>query len=197
MTPKQAERIVNKIQKIKAALAADKKQWGGFYHDGQGLRYLPPRLYIQLSDYTGGLRYLNWFTKNFPDDSGFPDFLFEWTIILYKTRRPKEAEKKAFETFTSNTYLFDKFFERPITPIEKWEGSNLDKASFAADYFDYSYKQPHLTDFAEWLDTFTRGEKFQALSAKFIELRIQLKTEGDYHKRSQLGDQARALENEF
>ncbi len=85
MTPKQQERIKNKIQKVKAALSADKKHWGGQYHDGQGLRYF------------------NWFNKNFSDDSGYPDFLFEWTIILFKTGRLKEAEKKAFETFRSNT----------------------------------------------------------------------------------------------
>jgi len=30
------------IKKIKAALSADKKYWGGHYHDGQGLRYIPP-----------------------------------------------------------------------------------------------------------------------------------------------------------
>lgn len=33
MTPKQAEKIKKKIDAIKAALAADKKQWGGDYHD--------------------------------------------------------------------------------------------------------------------------------------------------------------------
>jgi len=69
MTPKQQARLQNKIKKIKSALAADKKHWGGYYHDGGGLRYLPPGLYIQLEDYSGGLRYLNWFKKNFPDDA--------------------------------------------------------------------------------------------------------------------------------
>ena len=44
MTPKQIERVKTKIKRIKAALAADKKHWGGFFHDGQGLRYIPPQL---------------------------------------------------------------------------------------------------------------------------------------------------------
>jgi len=47
MTEKQQERIRNKIGKIKKALAADKKHWGGFYHDGKGLRYLIPELFIK------------------------------------------------------------------------------------------------------------------------------------------------------
>lgn len=51
MTAKQEVRIRNKIKKIKAALAADKRLWGGFRHDGRGLRYATPLLYIQLSDF--------------------------------------------------------------------------------------------------------------------------------------------------
>lgn len=74
MTEKQIERVKTKIKKIKAALAADKKRWGGFYDDSRGLRYAPPRLYIQIADFSGGLRYMNWFQKNFPDDSCYPDF---------------------------------------------------------------------------------------------------------------------------
>jgi hypothetical protein len=46
MTPKQVERVKKKIINVKAALAADKKYWGGEYHDGRGLRYIPPQLYI-------------------------------------------------------------------------------------------------------------------------------------------------------
>lgn len=38
MTTKQVERIKEKIKRLKAALARDKKQWGGYYHDGQGNR---------------------------------------------------------------------------------------------------------------------------------------------------------------
>jgi len=44
MTEKQAQRLKNKIAKIKKALAADKRYWGGYYHDGGGLRYAPPEI---------------------------------------------------------------------------------------------------------------------------------------------------------
>ncbi|MBK8875390.1 MAG: hypothetical protein IPN13_16320 [Bacteroidetes bacterium] len=50
----------------------------------QGIRYLAPELYIKIKDYEGGRKYLKWFDKNFPDDSGFPEFLFEATFILFK-----------------------------------------------------------------------------------------------------------------
>ncbi len=59
MSPEQVERMQTKIKQIKAELAADKKHWGGYYHDGRGLRYLSPALYVQIADYTGGLPYIN------------------------------------------------------------------------------------------------------------------------------------------
>ena len=59
MTEKQQERIRTKIKNIKLALADDKKRWGGEYDDSRGLRYAPPLLYIQLADFSGGLRYLS------------------------------------------------------------------------------------------------------------------------------------------
>lgn len=197
MTPKQQERVRNKIKKIKAALAADKRYWGGQYHDGRGLRYIPPQLYIELNDFTGGLRYFNWFHKNFPDDSGYPDFLFEWTIILFKTGRLKEAEKKAFETFCSNTYLFDNFFERQATKLEKWEGSNLETQDFADNQFSYSNKQDNLADFSEWLENFIATEKFLLLSNKYLDIQKQLKAEKDTETRQYLIQQESQLVNEL
>lgn len=186
MTPKQQERIKNKIKKIKAALTADKRYWGGQYHDGQGLRYIPPQLYIELNDFTAGLRYFNWFNKNFPDDSGYPDFLFEWTIVLFKTNRLREAEKKAFKTFCSNTYLFDIFFERQESEIKKWEGSNLETQEFAINQFCYSSKQDNLSDFSEWLNQFIATEKFKLLSNKYLDIQKRLKTENDSETRHYL-----------
>lgn len=84
MTLKQREQVAIKIAKIKKALAADKKRWGGFYDDSRGLRYLVPELSLKIQDYSGAQRYFNWFNKNFPEDSGYPVFLFEWAITLFK-----------------------------------------------------------------------------------------------------------------
>lgn len=194
MTPKQAEKIKKKIVDIKAALAADKKQWGGEYHDGRGLRYLPPQYYIQLGDFTGALRYFNWFDKNFPDDAGFPHFLFEWTIVLFKTGKLKEARIKLFQTYKENTYLFDKFLGRPIVPINKWEGSNLQKPEFATEYFLYSREQEGLESFADWLTTTIGTEPFPTLCARFVEIYQRLAIEKDYVIRGALVDEANQLE---
>ncbi len=110
MTPYQKQRIELKIKKIRSILAADKRKFGG-YDDSRGLRYLPTSLYIKLQDYKGGLVYTRWFVKNIPDDAGFPDFFFEWTIILFKNSKIKDAERKATASFFRNTNIFDKFLE--------------------------------------------------------------------------------------
>ena len=114
MTPKQQERIKNKIKRIKSELAADKKSWGGHYHDGRGLRYIPTSLYIQLDENTGGLRYVNWFDKNFPEDVGAPDVIFEFILILFKAKKLKEAEKKSNEVSRG-----DRFYTRYLFWKEK------------------------------------------------------------------------------
>jgi hypothetical protein len=196
MTPKQIERIQLKIKSLKAALARDKRQWGGDYHDGQGIRYLIPRLYIQIENYKSGQRYFNWFEKNFPDDSGYPDFLFEWTIVLFQNDKLKLAEKKLFETYCSNIYVIDKFLGREIKPIDKWEGSNLEMSSFT-DYFKYSMKDNNLTIFSEWLKGFIETEKFRLASEKYILIEKRLKTEEEYEVRVSLGKQSRELIENF
>lgn len=184
MTEKQKDRIRLKIADIRATLANERRRYGG-YDDSRGLRYLPPAFYVQIQDYAGGLTYLRWFNKNFENDAGFPDFLFEWTLILFKCGKYKEAEQKALKTFCSNTYLFDKFFGKTIIPIEKQEYSNIDIPEFT-DYFKYSYSQPDLADFAHWLEQLISSEKFKTIKQKYIDIHIRLKTESDKEIRTYL-----------
>jgi hypothetical protein len=102
----------------------NRKRWGGYYHDGLGLRYLHPVLYLKINDYKGAMRYFRWFDKNFPDDCGFPIFLVEWTITLFKSGKMAEAEKKALQTFIANTNPWDKFLGKELLhfDIEKSSG---------------------------------------------------------------------------
>jgi hypothetical protein len=189
MTEKQADKLRLKIKKIKAALAADKRRCGGFYDDSRGLRYLPPQYYIKLGDWAGGLKYLKWFHKNFSDDIGFPDFLFEWTIILFKTGDLKQAEQKAFRAFCSNAYIIDKFFGRPIVPIDKYENSNIAIPAYA-DNLTYQSNHANLSDFSAWLDQYTKTDKFLSASQTYIDIYKRLKTEDDRETRHYLINQA-------
>ncbi|SDY15380.1 hypothetical protein SAMN05444411_1421 [Lutibacter oricola] len=182
MTEKQIERVKNKISKIKKGLAADKKHWGGYYHDGRGLRYLPPELYIKIQDYSGCLRYFNWFNKNFPEDSCYPIFLFEWAITLFKTKRIKLAENKIKHTFYSNTYLLDKFLDKELLHFDKSEDSNWEYEQLI-EHFKYSKDQEELNDFTEWLQLFMKNENFLEFANEIIELKDKIKNEpiGEIH----------------
>jgi len=180
VTQKPIERAKKKIAEIKRTLAAEKRKFG-WYDDGRGLRYLPTKYFIQLADYSGGLTYTKWFDKNFPDDSGFPEFLFEWTIILFKTGKTKEAEKKAFQTFCSNPYWFDKFFGKPIKPLDMWHSSNLTRPEYT-EALEYSSGQADLGDFSHWLDSFISTDDFINRSTKYMDMYKRLKTETDKEK---------------
>ena len=195
MTPKQTERIRKQIADVKRVLAAEKRRFGD-YDDSQGYRYLPPKLYVQLGDYAGGLRYVRWFDKNFGDDIGYPDFLFEWTILLFKNGRLRDAERKAVQTYCLNTYLYDQFFGRPLVPLAKWEGSNLEMP-YLAEQLPYSSQQPELVGFAAWLDQLERSANYRAFVQRFVQLRQQLHKAEDYDTRGALLDELRALKTGF
>ncbi|WP_018620742.1 hypothetical protein [Spirosoma luteum] len=184
MTPKQSQRLIKKIADIKRALAAEKRKFGG-YDDSRGLRYLPTRYSLQLADYKGGLGYTRWFAKTFPDDIGFPDFLFEWAVLLFKSGKLAEAKAKIWQTFCANTYVLDKFFGHPIHPLPKYEWSNLAQAGFTA-YFTYSHQQPELLDFSQWLGEFMTSEWFATRKARFLTIHQQLLVEDDQEIRAYL-----------
>jgi len=134
MTPKQIERVKNKIKLIKSELAKDKKVWGGQYHDGRGLRYLPTSLYLQIGDSTGGLRYVNWFDKNFPDDVGSSLYIFEAILLLFKSKKTKEAELKLKKHKVELEYILDLYFKK-----------GKDKN------FVYEFENEELIEFSNWL----------------------------------------------
>jgi hypothetical protein len=184
MTPKQAERLRQKITDIRRVLAAEKRKFG-CYDDSRGLRYSPLKYYVQLGDFKGGLTYLRWFHRNFPDDAGFPDFLFEWTLILFRNGRLQDATQKALATYRADTHILDRFLGRPVPHAEPWEDAPLDAASYAA-YFDSLGGQAALADFGEWLGALTLTEAFLTDASRFIDLHRQLHGEADPERRRYL-----------
>jgi hypothetical protein len=185
MTDKQIEKIKLKIDKYKKALASDKKYWGGYYHDGQGIRYLIPELYIQIADYKGALKYFNWFHKNFEDDSCYPIFLFEWTFVLYKNNLRKDAEKKLHQTFFSNTYLLDKFLGKEFLDLDKNESSSWEYQSLK-DHYRYDKNRTDFVDFANWIEEELQTRIFLDKANRFVEIEQLLKTTPIGKKRSEL-----------
>lgn len=149
MTEKQIERLKKKINQIKKELSADKKFWGGYYHDGRGLRYLQPEYYIKLKDYSGAKRYFNWFNKNFPDDICSPYFLFQWAFVLFETGNLKQAETKILEVHKSDPDIIQVFLE-------------INKPPSHLEYFKYRLTQPEFKIFGYWLKDFIKSVKFKS-----------------------------------
>jgi hypothetical protein len=192
MTPKQTEKIKKKIADIKRVLAAEKKKFG-CYDDSRGLRYLPTSYFVQLGDYKGGVTYLKWFYKNFPDDGGFPEFLFESAILLFKDGKLREAASAALQTFCSNPYWIDRFLGRPVVPLDIWHSSNLMQVEYAKA-LTYTSDQPGLADFGDWLQELIKTEDFVRRSSRYVEIYRQLKSETDKERRRLLVQEAFQLE---
>ena len=184
MTEKQRKRLKDKIEKIKRTLTAEKRRLGCF-DDSRGLRYVPTELYVKLGDFKEGLKYLKWFDKNFPDDSGFPEFLFESTIILFKTDNIEKAEEKALKAYFSNTFLLDKYFLREPESLDRMTNSNTQELDWLKD-FHWTHDQEDLLEFSDWLNNFTNSEKFKRTVDEFNEIKKELETEPVGQRRSQL-----------
>jgi|SRR6185312_774861 len=192
MTLQQTERLKRKIENIHRILAAEKRKFG-FYDDSQGLRYLPPGYYVQLGDYAGGLTYLRWFEKSFPDDAAFPEFLFEASIVLFKVGRRAEAGNAAFRTFCSNPYWIDRFLGRPLIEMDIWHPSNVATVEYTRALM-HSCKEPELSDFCTWLRDLIVTEDFTRRCSSYIAVYRKLKTETDLERRRLLVQYARQLE---
>jgi hypothetical protein len=128
---------------------------------------------------------LNWFDKNFPDDSGYPIFLFEWTFILFKCDKLIQAENKAYQTFFSNTYLFDKFLGKQPLQLDKNESSNWEFESLV-DGFSYSSLDAEFIEFASWTENILSSRTFLDKANEFIEIERKLKNEPVGQKRTEL-----------
>lgn len=182
MTENQENRIRAKISKLKKALAADKKHWGGYYHDGGGLRYAQPELYIKLEDYTGALRYFNWFNKHFSDDVGSPLLWFQYALTLFKTKRLEVAKNQIIKAHFLNEYLIDYFLDPTsianIHPTNNWPIEVLIK------YFEY--KKDSYPDFAEWLKMISESIEFKNLIKEITEIDLKLDIETKRSKRAAL-----------
>jgi hypothetical protein len=196
LTPKQIERIRTKIARIRKELAADKKHWGGFHHDSRGLRYMPPKLFIKIKDYKGALRYLRWFKRTFTDDSAYPLFFLEWALILFKTGKLKEAEKKAFELFFADYSFLDRFLETKIGDIERKNPSDIESKDPMV-YVEYIKDDPDNADFIQWLRNLCNSPHFKKFANELIDIENQLELEPPGKKRSAMIEREYALLEEM
>lgn len=130
MTAAEIEKIKRKISSAKSILKKGKKEFG-FYDDSYGRRYLIPELQIQIEDFSGVIKYYDWFYKEFPDDIGFPGLHLCWIITAIKKNKPEMLNKHLVELENVNCYIIPELLNRPIEQVEKWEGMNISTKDYA------------------------------------------------------------------
>lgn len=192
MTEKQIERIRTKITRVKRALTADKKRWGGYYDDSAGLRYATPGLYLKIRDFKGAMNYFRWFAKNFPDDCCYGEFLLEWSLTLFMLGKIEDARQKVTEAYLRDTRVLNKFLGREVAMVDETIDS-YERDWSAVQVLGYSAEEKDWADFAVWLEVLLTSEPFQSLSKEYLEIQRQLQAESDPAKRSNLCDMKRVL----
>lgn len=192
MTEKQIERIRTKIARVKRALAADKKRWGGYYEDSAGLRYIAPGLYLKIRDFKGAMNYFRWFAKNFPDDSCYGEFLLEWSLTLFMLGKVEDAMQKVTEAYFRDTRVLNKFLGREVTMVDETINS-YERDWAAVQVLGYYAEEKDWVDFAVWIEVLLNSEPFLSLSKEYLDIQMRLQAESDPAKRSNLCDMKRAL----
>ncbi|MCX6309898.1 MAG: hypothetical protein NTY32_14125 [Bacteroidia bacterium] len=170
MTEKQIERIRARIAQVKRALAADKKEWGGYYHDGSGIRYMCPGLYLKIRDFKGALNYFRWFEKIFPEDICYGEFYVEWAITLFESGRLVEAGQKVVEGYERDSTIWNKFLNKKLTLEDETVDPQL-KTWLAVQQLNYSASEAVWNEFAIWLEGFLTAELSEKIGQLMEDLR--------------------------
>jgi hypothetical protein len=189
MTEKEIEKIKNTIKVYKSRLAGEKKRFGGYFDNG-GVRYIIPELYIKLGDYKGALTYLNWFEKEFPDDSCFPFFDLLWSFTYFKNKREKDAIRLAYRTAFSNIYVIDLLCNNKVTLNDASDPGDIDSAKRLAEWCEKFLTK----DFKQWICKLNETEDFKANMNKFISIRKLIDDESLSEIRAKLIEQSEKLE---
>lgn len=152
MTERKKASLKNKIRSIKLALTEDKRKWGGQYHDGNGVRYLAPAVYIALQDYKSGMRYVNWFNKHFKDDTGYGIFFFECCLIAFMANKPEQAKAFLTKAKLENPILIH-YFLNHVPQLKPYHQATEKTEDILreCERLPYHHEDPRLLPFTNWL----------------------------------------------
>lgn len=152
LTERKKASLKNKIRSLQLALREDKRKWGGQFHDGRGIRYMAPAVYIELQDYKGGMRYVNWFNKHFKDDAAYGTFFLECCLIAFMAGKPEQAKAFLIKAKLENPVLIQFFLNRntelnafhQITP-------KTEHLIRECEQLPYHNEDPRFLPFVNWL----------------------------------------------
>jgi hypothetical protein len=175
MTEKQIERIKKTIKFYRTRLAAEKRIHGD-YDDSAGLRSIIPELHLQIRDYKGALVYFRWFSKAFPDDTGFPVFNLLWAAAFFENNKIPLAINKAYETAFSNTYLLELIAGRDTIQLDKSDPIGYENLVYAKQIYKDCINLITLY-FQIWISNLSEFDDFKSNLNKFISIQKLIKDE--------------------
>jgi hypothetical protein len=193
MTERQIENIKKTIKFYRARLAAEKRMFGD-YDDSPGLRYIIPELYLKIRDYKGAMVYFRWFSKAFPDDTGYPVFNLFWSATLFENNKIPEAIKKAYKTAFSQTYLLDLINGKDPVQLDKSESIGFENLEYAKQIYKDCIKFITL-EFQIWISNLSEFDDFKANLNKFISIQKLIKNEPVGPMRTKLIQESYKLES--
>ena len=184
MTPRQIEKIKKQIKSERAFLSAEKRKFGGYF-DNRGRRYIIAELYTEIKDYKGVLRYYNWFNKEFPDDTGFPELHLSWIIAAIKENKLQIANKHLVQLEAINSYLIPKILGIKQLEIQKWGGTDLSTIDYATHITENS---KHWLDqeILNYLEEITSKKEYKTFKKDVIECDLELNSEDKINKRKKI-----------
>lgn len=191
MTEKQIDKIKLSIKKHRAALAAEKRLYGGF-DDSAERRYYISDLYLRIADYKGAIIYKKWFDINFPDDIGSPLMSLNWSIAFYSLDKINETKIYTIDTAFQNIYIHELLLDKEVSRIDMYE-HGYDMLDFAKKMIK-DCKKVSTQSYLNWLKNFMETEEYKDPINKIIALSKLLKDEYDSEKRVELLEQVRELE---
>ena len=115
---------------------------------------------------------------------------------MFYSKKLKEARRKLFETFASNTYLIEKFLGDKIVEMTNYSSSNWGGFE-VLEHFNYTSADEDLYEFTKWLIETCNSELFQSAANEHIDLQLQLSDESDYESRVDLIKRRSALVERF
>ena len=189
--PDTDRKLRNRISSYMSSMMKEKRQFGSV-RDGAGKRYLMFWFNFVLNDTRTAEEYMEWYQKEFPDDSGEPIQKLCWALTLLRLNRENDAMKMLGKTMLSNLYLIPTLIGRSIQEYEIWHPSNYD----CADYVDYIPTEvvDSITEAEiQWMSQIYDSNEFRGIRQRYIEIWGMLKNTREYDKRTRLLEESKRL----
>lgn len=173
LTTAKRNQILRKIEKYKKVLRKEKAMFKA-YHDGSGCRYAIAELYFELGNYKQTNRYLNWFDKNFPDDTRYAYYDLGKAVTKFELGKETESKLSTIDLNRHNTYLIDLLTGNEIADQNKYEWIESESLNWAKEQRE-EYKVLMTNEYIAWLKKFVKMDIYVSWYNRFVSIKRLLK----------------------